>query len=83
MDEILKAIHKIASEGGETEFVTINRNQYRDAQGAAVAHALAIVEDVPPEVGLVLTSFAARVNATAWRLLTGKITREELGLETI
>lgn len=33
MDEILKAIHKIASESGETEFVTINRNQYRDAAG--------------------------------------------------
>ena len=83
MDEILKAIHKIASENGETEFVTINRNQYRDATGAAVAHALAIVEDLPPEVGIVLTYFAATVNATAWRLLTGKITREELGLEEI
>ena len=83
MDEILKAIHKIASESGETEFITINRNQYLDATGAAVAHALAIVEDVPPEVCLVFTSFAAHVNATAWKLLTGKITREELGLEEI
>ena len=83
MDELIAAIRRIADETGADEFVTINRNQFRDITGSATVYVLCKNDDLPPEAGSALCIFAAEVNALAWRLLTGEIKKEDLNIETL
>lgn len=83
MDELIAAIKRMAEATGADEFVTINRNQFRDITGTAAAYVLCTNDGLPLEAGSALCVFAAEVNALAWRLLTGEIKKEDLNIETL
>ena len=83
MDELIAAIKRIADATGADEFVTINRNQFRDITGTATAYVLSTNDDIPPEAGSALCIFTAEVNALVWRLLTGEIKKEDLNIEAL